>query len=220
MTAQEQALWRAIKRIERRLTTTVGVPPNVHATNHSNGSTDPIDITDLDGYPSGSPALLFLREDGAWATPPGGIVGPGSPSVQNAIVRFADDDPSTLEATLASIDDFGIITATGVHLPLYDAGNSGTSKTLDWNNSNEQLLTLTGNVTLTLNNPRDGGRYVLLLDQDGAGGHSVTWPASVIWPGNSAPTITTDADHGDLVTLIYRAGRGKYQASINQDYTF
>lgn len=90
MTNQEKALWVAVKRLERRLGIAAGgVTPNVHATNHGAGSTDPIDILDLDGYPNASPATAFLREDGAWATPAGAgdVSGPGA-STDKGIARY------------------------------------------------------------------------------------------------------------------------------------
>jgi hypothetical protein len=106
-----------------------------------------------------------------------------------------------------------------VRIPLFDAGNSGASKTIDWADSNEQLLTLTDNVTLTLNNPGDGGRYVLVLLQDAGGANTVTWPAAVKWPAASTPTITATGSRYDLVTLLYLSGAGIYLASINQNYS-
>jgi hypothetical protein len=105
------------------------------------------------------------------------------------------------------------------YVALYDAGNSGAALTLNWNNGNEQLVTLTGNVTFTLSNPKDGGRYVIVLLQDGTGGRTVTWPAAVKWPAGSTPTITATASRYDLVTLIYLSGAGIYLASINQNYS-
>ena len=100
-----------------------------------------------------------------------------------------------------------------------DDGNSGTTKTIDWASLpvGRHELTLTGNVTLTLNNPVDGGVYALVI-KTGAGGFTVTWPASVKWPGGTAPTITTTASKVDLVTLIWDNAAGKYYGSFNQNY--
>lgn len=104
----------------------------------------------------------------------------------------------------------------------HDAGTSGTSKTLDWNDGNTQLLQLTGNCTLTLSNPKDGGRYLIALEQDGTGTRTVSWPSSVKWPSSTAPTLTTTAGHVDIVTLVWIAGlgaSGNYLAAANLDYT-
>lgn len=65
MTNQERALWVAVKNIRRRLTVGGGgVPPAAHATTHSSGGTDPIDVTDLDGFPGD--ASLVLLGDGTF----------------------------------------------------------------------------------------------------------------------------------------------------------
>lgn len=105
-------------------------------------------------------------------------------------------------------------------IPLVDDGNSGASKTIDWNDGNEHLLTLTGNCAIDFDNPQDGGRYVLIL-ATGAGGFAPTFPGEVLWPGGTPPTITTDPAKYDLITFIY-LGSGSptlYLASINQDYS-
>jgi hypothetical protein len=101
--------------------------------------------------------------------------------------------------------------------PLVDDGNSGTADTIDWNAGNEHLSTLTGNVTYTLSNPVDGGRYVILI-ATGAGSFSATWPGTVAWPGGVAPTITAAAGKVDVITLIYRAGASTYYAAFSQNY--
>jgi hypothetical protein len=149
----------------------------------------------------------------------GDVVGPSS-ATDNAFARFDGATGKLIQnSTNATLDDSGRALFKALRIPLFDAGNSGTSKTLNWNDSNEQLLTLTGNVTLTLSNPGDGGRYVLVLLQDGTGGRTVTWPAAVKWPAGSTPTITATASRYDLVTLLYLSGAGIYLASINQDYS-
>jgi len=104
-------------------------------------------------------------------------------------------------------------------LALVDDGNSGTTKTIDFLSLKvgRHELTLTGNVTLTLDNPVDGGVYVLLI-HTGAGSFTVTWPASVLWPSGVAPVITTTASKTDLVTLIYDSSVTKFYGSFNQNY--
>ena len=103
-----------------------------------------------------------------------------------------------------------------------DKGSSGTSITVNWHDGNTQLLTLTGNCVLTFSNPIDGGRYLLLLEQDGTGSRTVTWPSNVKWKAGTAPTLTTTAGHVDLCTFVFVAGlgaSGNYLAAANLDYT-
>lgn len=84
-----------------------------------------------------------------------------------------------------------------------DAGNSGTSKTIDWSTARTQKLTLTDNCTLSFSNPTAGDTYSLIIHQDGTGGRTITWPASVKWPGGTAPTLSSGASEIDIVELIY-----------------
>ncbi len=104
---------------------------------------------------------------------------------------------------------------------LFDAGNSGSSKTLDWDNGNTQLCTMTAACTFTLSNPKDGFRYLILLKQDGTGGWAPTWPSSVKWAGGTVPTWATAPGRVDLVTLVWVAGigaSGNYLAAANVNY--
>lgn len=167
--------------------------------------------------PEGSPANWVLV---ASAGGLGDVVGPAS-ATDEAFARFSGTTGKLIQnSTGATLDDAGRAVFKSILIPLYDAGNSGTSKTLDWENGNEQLLTLTGNVTLDLDNPEDGGRYVIVL-ATGAGGFTVTWPGEVLWPAGTPPTITVGASAYDLVTLICieSASPRVYLASINQNYS-
>lgn len=103
-----------------------------------------------------------------------------------------------------------------------DAGNSSTAITIDWDDGNTQLVTMTGDCTFTLSNPKDGFRYLLVLEQDGSGNHTVTWPSSVKWQAGTAPTLSTAAGKVDIVTLVWVSAigaSGNYLAAANTDYT-
>ena len=97
---------------------------------------------------------------------------------------------------------------------LHDNGNSGTSKTIDWNNGNVQRLTLTANCTLALSNSRSGGRYLLLLAQDATGNRVVTWPGTVKWPGGTAPPLS-GGGKVDVISLVYDGGSYRCGVSLN-----
>jgi len=100
---------------------------------------------------------------------------------------------------------------------VYNAGNSGTALTINLNNGIVQRITLTGNVTLTINNPVDGKRYILFFDT-GAGSFTVAWPGAVLWSGGVAPIITASASKVDVVVLIYRGDTAKYYGAFTQNY--
>jgi hypothetical protein len=80
-------------------------------------------------------------------------------------------------------------------------GNSGATKTIDWNDGNVQTITLTADCTLTFSNPKAGARYDLLITQ-AATAKAITWP-TIKWVGGVAPTLTATAAAKDLVTLLY-----------------
>lgn len=84
----------------------------------------------------------------------------------------------------------------------YDAGNSGTSITINGTNGQNQKMTLTGNVSVTLSNPI-AGQTTKLKILTGAGSYTVTFSTTVKWPGGTAYTATTSASKTDFVTLYY-----------------
>lgn len=60
--------------------------------------------------------------------------------------------------------------------------------------------TLGGNRTLTVSNMDAGGTYILHVIQ-GAGSNTVTWPASVKWPSDVAPVLSTAAAARDIFSF-------------------
>lgn len=102
-------------------------------------------------------------------------------------------------------------------LAAYNAA-SGAAATIDFEDSNEHIVTLTANCTFTFSNPIDGGRYALLLVQDGTGSWTVTWPSNVRWANGTTPTLTTTAGRIDLTTFMYVASIDRYIAAWNLNY--
>ena len=85
----------------------------------------------------------------------------------------------------------------------YDAGNSGTAKTIDWSLSLQQIVTMTGNCTFTFTNGLPGRTYRLLLVQDATGGRTSTWPANIKWESDTAPTLDTTANKVAFLSFVY-----------------
>jgi hypothetical protein len=96
---------------------------------------------------------------------------------------------------------------------------SAASVPVDLSAGKASRLVLDTDVTLSLSNPTSGGKYVFIIRQDGAGGHTVTWPASVKWPGGTPPTITAGAGAVDVVTLFYDGDSTEYIADFIQDFS-
>jgi hypothetical protein len=96
--------------------------------------------------------------------------------------------------------------------------NTSTTYTIDLADGSVQILTLTGNCTFTFPTATAGQSFILLLKQDGTGGRTVTWPASVEWPGATAPTITSTASKMDK--FVFTADGVNFYGSVaGQNYT-
>ena len=79
---------------------------------------------------------------------------------------------------------------------------SGAATTVNLATALACALALDASTTLTLSNPVAAQAYVFRIIQ-GSGSYSVTWPASVLWPGGTPPVITVTAGYTDLVNLYY-----------------
>lgn len=115
--------------------------------------------------------------------------------------------------TLSGLTLTGTSTATVVKFAgEYNAGNSGTSVTINFTNGQKQKLTLTGNVTIALSFPGPGN-YQLKLVQDGTGSRTAVWNGSVKYIGStSSPEINTNSN-GETLVSIYYDGSSYYIAA-------
>lgn len=101
-----------------------------------------------------------------------------------------------------------------------DSSPSSASGTLilDLDISNVFDVTLTESVTtLTISNIPASGRVakmILMLTQSGAGSFTVTWPAAVVWPGATAPTLSTPAGDIDIIDLFTNDGGTTWYATL------
>jgi len=87
---------------------------------------------------------------------------------------------------------------------VYDNGNSGSSKNIDWTLGNKQKITFTADCTATFTDPSGPANLVLFIYQDAVtGGWSPTWPNTVIWPDSTAVPLNTGAGTKHLMTLDY-----------------
>lgn len=78
--------------------------------------------------------------------------------------------------------------------------------TIDLDEGVTQDVTLTeniGSITFANFNPSSSlaSTVYVRIRQDGVGGWGVTWPASILWPGGSAPTVTAAANAIDEYTF-------------------
>lgn len=99
--------------------------------------------------------------------------------------------------------------------PEYDAWNSWTSITIDWDNWEAQTVTLTWDCTFTLSNPTNGQTYLLRLVQDATGSRTVTLPASVKSQFGTL-NFSTGANDIDILSLFYNGT--DYYANLGKNY--
>ena len=94
--------------------------------------------------------------------------------------------------------------------------NTGTAITVSLANGTVQILTLTGNATITMPTAAAGKSFIIILAQDATGSRTVTW-STVVWPSGSAPTITTTASKKDIYSF-FSDGTNWYGTTIGQNY--
>jgi hypothetical protein len=85
-------------------------------------------------------------------------------------------------------------------------GTLTDAATIAWDAQEKPVakVTLEDNRTLGLpTNPVAGAFISLLIIQDGTGSRTLTWNAAFEFPSDTAPTLTTTADLGDMFTFRY-----------------
>ena len=118
-----------------------------------------------------------------------------------------------LDLNSNDITGTGNVTITGTILPTkaYLAEATLTDgATIDWNMATQAVakVTLAGN--RTLNAPTNGstGQFAsILVIQDATGSRTLTWNAVYEFTADTAPTLTTTANYGDLFTFRYNGAK-------------
>jgi len=97
------------------------------------------------------------------------------------------------------------------------SANSSTAITIALTNGTVQIITLTGNATITMPTATSGKSFIMYLKQDGTGSRTVTW-STVKWAGGTAPTITSTASKQDIYSF-FSDGTNWYGVTVGQNYT-
>ena len=108
----------------------------------------------------------------------------------------------------------GGVNATGVYKGNISAV-SGTA--IDCSQGNYFTKTITGATTFTITNVPSGCVYSFTFEVTCNGSNSITWPAAVKWPLDTAPTIS-DAKT-QLFTFITDDGGTRWRGNSAVDYT-
>lgn len=91
----------------------------------------------------------------------------------------------------AAVPLAGAVTMTGP-LSVVAVRNEMIAPTtiINWDSGNFFYKTLTGSTTLTFTNIPTNAQFITIRITAG-GGHSVTWPAGIEWPGGAPPSQTS-----------------------------
>ena len=133
--------------------------------------------------------LSTLTTDGTDLTLNGDLIFTGAQSITAA--------SGNLTLSKAILKDYAELTVANAA--------AGSTETLDIESGNVFHMTLDANITFTFSNPiasDDMTSFTLILRQDGTGGRTVTWPASVDWAGGTAPTLVTTASSVSILVFF------------------
>lgn len=95
-------------------------------------------------------------------------------------------------------------------------GNATGTVAVDFNTSNVQTYTLTGDVTFTFSNGNSGSTYIIIVKQSTGGSNTVGWPGTVKWAAAATPTQTATANRFDVYTFVYDGTN--YYGTYSQNY--
>ncbi|MEI8020697.1 MAG: hypothetical protein WCH39_21015 [Schlesneria sp.] len=134
---------------------------------------------------------------------PTGATGAGTGSV-NGIVK--GDGAGAINLAVAGTD----YVAAGTATVFTKQQNFGTQTLTDgsaiaWNLATQQVARVTLGGNRQLSNPSnlvDGGTYILIVKQDGAGSRTLTYGTQYKWAGASPPTLSTGANAVDILTFV------------------
>lgn len=79
-------------------------------------------------------------------------------------------------------------------------------------------IALNANCTFTFPSAAAGKSFMIEAVQDATGGRLATWPANVTWAGGAAPTLTTAAGKGDLLSFYCFDGANWLGAVVAENY--
>jgi len=93
---------------------------------------------------------------------------------------------------------------------------SGASQTIpDITSDTINEITLTASCNFTFPTGAAGKSFLLMLTQGGSGGYTAAWPASVLWSGGAAPTLTVTLGKTDIFTFVWNSTLSKWVGFID-----
>lgn len=120
------------------------------------------------------------------------------------IRSFQDENYKVLKLTLNGGKGQLVSSGTITFKQEYNNGSSTSSKNIDWNNGQKQVMTMTGNCTVSFTNPTEGiGTFMLHLKQDSAWGRNITRPSNCTWIGTEPSWSAGTANQETMVSCTF-----------------
>ena len=132
-------------------------------------------------------------------------------------MSYIGQEPNTKALTASDIAD-DLITSAKLN---YSEATLTDQATVTWDASTQDVckLTLGGNRTLAAPTNNTTGQFIsILVIQDGTGSRTLTWNAVYEFASDTAPTLTTTANLGDVFVFRYNGSKW-LEVGRNQNLT-
>jgi hypothetical protein len=171
------------------------------------------DITSLTGLTT----ALTVGQGGSGAGTLTGILKGNGTSAFTAVTAPSGTIVGTTDTQTLTNKTIEAGTFTNGYTEEVNTANTSTAYTISLADGSFQVLTLTGNATITMPTATAGRSFILLLKQDATGSRTVTW-STVKCAGGTAPTITSTASRQDILSF-FADGTNWYGVVVAQNYT-
>ena len=123
-----------------------------------------------------------------------------------------------IEVTTTGIDVTGTAIVDGITIDgaIEQVAEAVAALEIDCSAGNYFTKTISGNSTFTFANPAASGTVTSFTLELTHSSGTVTWPASVKWNGDTAPTLTTGKTH--LFMFVTDDGGTRYRGAALVDY--
>ena len=121
-------------------------------------------------------------------------------------MAYIGKEPASVALAASDIAD-DIITSAKLN---YSESTLTDGATINWDASTQDVckVTLGGNRTLAAPTNNTTGQFIsILVIQDGTGSRTLTWNAVFEFAADTAPTLTTTANKGDVFVFRYNGSK-------------